>query len=221
MRPHARSSAGSRAPCSLPARTASRPDSRPRPAGCWQASPGRRRPSALRNTPQRSSRPVMQDFRDGETRTRPGTPRFSGDGRRVRTRANQLENASDRVVGVWGRSAAPAAPRDSGRLASFLADAGRWSGRDRDRGHLIAHAAGGGLDLNLLPQASALNHAPVDDQPVLQPDWLPTRPVVYRAYEQRRARVARRMSLHAAPPSPRGRPGCGSSASPTRSGPAA
>lgn len=65
--------------------------------------------------------------------------------------------ASDRVVGVWGRSAAPTAGRDRGRLGGFLPDASRWSGRDRDRGHLVAHAAGGGLDMNLIPQASMLN----------------------------------------------------------------
>jgi DNA/RNA non-specific endonuclease len=63
----------------------------------------------------------------------------------------------DRVVVVWGVSSTPAARRDRGRLAGFIPVPGSWSGRDRDRGHLIAHALGGGLDLNLVPQSSALN----------------------------------------------------------------
>lgn len=63
----------------------------------------------------------------------------------------------DRVVVVWGRSSAPATRRDRGRLAGFIPVPGSWSGRGRDRGHLIAHALGGELDLNLLPQSSALN----------------------------------------------------------------
>jgi hypothetical protein len=34
---------------------------------------------------------------------------------------------------------------------------GSWTDRGRDRGHLVAHTLGGGLDLNLVPQSSALN----------------------------------------------------------------
>ncbi len=64
---------------------------------------------------------------------------------------------SDRVVAVWGRSAKPTGKRDPRRLAGFLSDTTLWSGRNRDRGHLIAHSAGGGLDMNLIPQASALS----------------------------------------------------------------
>lgn len=63
----------------------------------------------------------------------------------------------DRVVVVWGRSSAPATRRDRGRLAGFIPVPASWSHRGRDRGHLIAHALGGGLDLNLVPQSSALN----------------------------------------------------------------
>ena len=63
----------------------------------------------------------------------------------------------DRVVVVWGRSQPPPAPRDRGRLAGFIPLPGSWSARGRDRGHLVAHAAGGGLDMNLVPQAAALN----------------------------------------------------------------
>lgn len=63
----------------------------------------------------------------------------------------------DRVVAVWGRSALPARRRDRARLAGFIPNPLSWSGADRDRGHFVAHAAGGGLDLNLFPQAVGLN----------------------------------------------------------------
>jgi len=63
----------------------------------------------------------------------------------------------DRVVAVWGHSASPSRRRDRARIAGFLPNPLLWSGRDRDRGHFIAHAAGGGLDLNLFPQAAGLN----------------------------------------------------------------
>jgi hypothetical protein len=42
-------------------------------------------------------------------------------------------------------------------MAGFLPFPRLWSGAERDRGHFIAHAAGGGTDLNLFPQAAALN----------------------------------------------------------------
>lgn len=63
----------------------------------------------------------------------------------------------DRVVVVWGRSQAEPAPRDRVRLAGFIPLPALWSARGRDRGHLVGHAAGGGLELNLVPQAAALN----------------------------------------------------------------
>jgi hypothetical protein len=68
-----------------------------------------------------------------------------------------LDRGDDRVVAVWGTSQAPAGKRDRSRMAGFLPLARLWSGRGRDRGHLVAHGAGGGLDLNLLPQAATLN----------------------------------------------------------------
>jgi hypothetical protein len=57
-----------------------------------------------------------------------------------------------RVVGVWGQSA-PGAPRDSARMrghprSAILGD---------DRGHLIACAAGGGYDINLVAMDASLN----------------------------------------------------------------
>ncbi len=70
---------------------------------------------------------------------------------------NRLGKGEDRVVAAWGYSQRPAGARDRGRLAGFLPFPRLWSGAKRDRGHFIAHAAGGGTDLNLFPQATALN----------------------------------------------------------------
>jgi hypothetical protein len=70
---------------------------------------------------------------------------------------HRLDAGDDRVVAVWGLSSAPTSARDGGRLAGFLAGRSRWSGRKTDRGHLVAHSAGGGLDMNLVPQAAAVN----------------------------------------------------------------
>jgi hypothetical protein len=66
-------------------------------------------------------------------------------------------HADDRVVAVWGRSRRAARRRDRNRLARFLPDPWSWSRVGLDRGHLVAHGAGGGLDLNLFPQATSLN----------------------------------------------------------------
>jgi hypothetical protein len=63
----------------------------------------------------------------------------------------------DRVVAVWGTSQRPDVARDQERMRGFLPDPRRWSEAQRDRGHLVAHAAGGGLDLNLIPQSAVLN----------------------------------------------------------------
>jgi hypothetical protein len=67
------------------------------------------------------------------------------------------QDGDDRVVAVWGKSQPPSGPRDHSRQAGFLPEPRAWSGNARDRGHLIGHAAGGGLDLNLFPQAIGLN----------------------------------------------------------------
>lgn len=69
----------------------------------------------------------------------------------------QLDRGDDRVVAVWGRSSVPTARRDRQRLAGLLPLPALWSGRRLDRGHLVAHSAGGGLDMNLIPQAAAIN----------------------------------------------------------------
>ena len=65
--------------------------------------------------------------------------------------------ADDRAVAVWGRSRPPDRRRERSRLAGLLPNPLSWSRLELDRGHLVAHAAGGGLDLNLFPQLSSLN----------------------------------------------------------------
>ena len=66
-------------------------------------------------------------------------------------------DGEDRVVGVWGTASRPRGDRDKTRMAGLIPVPRRWSGRQLDRGHFVAHAAGGGTDLNLFPQSRALN----------------------------------------------------------------
>jgi hypothetical protein len=68
-----------------------------------------------------------------------------------------LDVGSDRVVAVWGRSRRSAGPRDRSRQAGFIPNPATWSQAGRDRGHFVAHAAGGGMDMNFFPQAAGLN----------------------------------------------------------------
>ena len=67
------------------------------------------------------------------------------------------EDADDRVIGVWGRPTVQQAPRDRSRQRGFLPEPAKWSRAGYDRGHFVAHALGGGMDLNFFPQASDLN----------------------------------------------------------------
>lgn len=57
-----------------------------------------------------------------------------------------------RVIVAWAMSRPTAGARDRGRQASFP----RVRAGD-NKGHLISHAAGGGLDINLVPMSAALN----------------------------------------------------------------
>jgi hypothetical protein len=68
----------------------------------------------------------------------------------------------DRTIAAWGRSTTPDRRRDRSRLAGFLPNPSAWSRAGRDRGHLVAHAAGGDLDLNVFPQSAALNRGRTD-----------------------------------------------------------
>ena len=51
--------------------------------------------------------------------------------------------SDDRVVAVWGRSGAMDVPREKGRQTGFIPVPASWSEAGRDRGHFVAHAAGG------------------------------------------------------------------------------
>jgi len=66
------------------------------------------------------------------------------------------DEADNRVLGGWGRSLALSAPRDRSRMAGYPSPQ-RDNPSAVDRGHLIAHSIGGGLDLNLIPQIAAVN----------------------------------------------------------------
>ena len=68
-----------------------------------------------------------------------------------------LDAGDDRVVAVWGHSRRAEGPRDHRRQAGFIRNPPNWSHRGRDRGHFVAHAAGGGMDMNFFPQAAGLN----------------------------------------------------------------
>jgi len=61
-----------------------------------------------------------------------------------------------RTVAAWGRSSVPTGPRQRSRQAGFPLSSA-LAGRGYERGHLLAHAAGGGLDENLFAQASHVN----------------------------------------------------------------
>lgn len=63
----------------------------------------------------------------------------------------------DRVVAVWGRSVTADTSREKSRQAGFIPVPARWSHAGHDRGHFVAHAAGGGMDMNFFPQAKGLN----------------------------------------------------------------
>jgi hypothetical protein len=61
-----------------------------------------------------------------------------------------------RVVAAWGRSSAPQGRRMRSRQAGFPLPPA-LAGRGYERGHLLAHATGGGLDENLFAQAGHVN----------------------------------------------------------------
>jgi hypothetical protein len=61
-----------------------------------------------------------------------------------------------RVVAAWRRTSVAATPRNRSRQAGFPVSPA-LAGRGYERGHLLAHSAGGGLDENLFAQASHVN----------------------------------------------------------------
>lgn len=63
-----------------------------------------------------------------------------------------VTDREDRVVVTFGLSRAAENPRPASRMKGFPTDAERG-----DRGHLIAHGSGGGVDINLVHQDPRLN----------------------------------------------------------------
>lgn len=70
--------------------------------------------------------------------------------------------AAERVVLVYGLSASPASARGASRMRGFpdptpSMESVDSTGAKADRGHFVAHTAGGPMDMNLFPQRSDLN----------------------------------------------------------------
>lgn len=69
---------------------------------------------------------------------------------------NDPDRPDDRVVAAYGRSREAETKRDASRIRGF----GQIGDRSRgpmDKGHLVAHTAGGSLDINIFPQRSDVN----------------------------------------------------------------
>ncbi|MDR0949670.1 MAG: DNA/RNA non-specific endonuclease [Lachnospiraceae bacterium] len=72
------------------------------------------------------------------------------------TSTNQSVRHDDRVIAAFGFSKLPENKRDTHRIHGFLQ--GVMTGKNAgDKGHFIAHASGGGLDVNLFPQRQDIN----------------------------------------------------------------
>ena len=68
------------------------------------------------------------------------------------------DSVEDRLVAAYGLSAVQQRPRDASRIRGFLG--GRIEIPEKgvfDKGHVLAHGMGGGLDVNLFPQRLELN----------------------------------------------------------------
>jgi hypothetical protein len=63
--------------------------------------------------------------------------------------------AASRVVAVYGKVAPSVLPRPKSRMRGFPLPPSAEG--ELVRGHLVAHALGGGTDINLIPQSAALN----------------------------------------------------------------
>jgi hypothetical protein len=66
----------------------------------------------------------------------------------------------DRLVGAIGRSPHPLRTRESSRLRGWVGPTELSLGKDRDKGHFIAHTIGGmidGVELNVFPQRRDVN----------------------------------------------------------------
>ncbi len=63
---------------------------------------------------------------------------------------------ADRTIAVWGRSRRAPRPRDESYQRGYPSPAGRAE-RPLDKGHMVAHAAGGTFGPNMFPQDRDLN----------------------------------------------------------------
>jgi hypothetical protein len=64
---------------------------------------------------------------------------------------------SERIVAAYGLSTPNPAKRDSSRMQGFLGKiSDRFKGRS-DKGHIMSHRQGGGMDINLFPQRADVN----------------------------------------------------------------
>jgi hypothetical protein len=63
---------------------------------------------------------------------------------------------ADRTVAAWGRSRPALSPRDVAYQRGYPSPAGR-AARPLDKGHMVAHAAGGTFGPNMFPQDRDLN----------------------------------------------------------------
>jgi hypothetical protein len=82
------------------------------------------------------------------------------------------ETIEDRVVGVYGRSGLRADPRERRWMRGWLGPTTKVFDAGTDKGHFIAHAAGGGLAVNIFAQRRDINRG-----------WTP-RGRVYRCMER-------------------------------------
>jgi hypothetical protein len=74
------------------------------------------------------------------------------------------ELQEDRAVAAYGRSQRAEEPRDASRQKGFpLSPRDDWCGTPYDRGHLMAHAAGGPMDVNFFPQRADLNRGRTEE----------------------------------------------------------
>ena len=73
------------------------------------------------------------------------------------SRPEALDAPEDRLVGVFGLSHPPDDHRDASRIRGFVGGRLHTVNGPADKGHFIAHSAGGGLDINLFPQRPELN----------------------------------------------------------------
>ncbi len=64
-------------------------------------------------------------------------------------------DTEDRVVGAWGMSRPPPAPRDRSRMRGSPSARRAEDTSKRDRGYLFGHALGGGLDSSDVYRADA------------------------------------------------------------------